>query len=679
MINIFYVQCVKNIGKVSFGEKLNYFIWLLFIMVGWISTLQANTFSANGLFSKEELAYLTNKKEIVMCVDPDWMPFEKIENNTHIGIASDYFKLFGEIIPIPIKLLKTDSWSQSIDAAKSRKCDIFSLAMETQGRKEYMNFTKSYLSSPLVFITKIDQTFINDPKDVLEYTFGITKGYAFVEILKEKYPKIKLIEYKKLSDGLDAVTKGKVLAYIDNLYTSGYAIQNNYIGELKIGGKFEDRWNFSIGVRNDEPLLLEIFEKTIATAVKDERFAQIPAKWISVKYDQKVDYDIVYKILILLFVVLLFQLYRYFISYKYIKQLKIQKEEFETIFRTSKDGIAIFDLESNFLDFNDAYLKMTGYEREDLLSKSCIELTVPEDKHRSKKVLEDTLSFGYVENYEKSCITKDGGTIMINMSLSLMADKKRIIVSAKNITQNKMLESQAKLASMGEMIGNIAHQWRQPLTVISALASGVSFKQEIGVLKENEIYENMEKIIEQTQYLSSTIDDFRNFIKSGDVKETIDIASLFDKTLSIVAPSLKNHYIDVIVRGDIDIEIMGYKNELIQALINIINNAKDALVENSVVDPKYIFIDASVVDNQCIITIKDNAGGIQLSILDRIFEPYFTTKHQSKGTGLGLAMTHKIVTEMHLGTIFASNVSYIYENKEYTGALFTINLEIVHE
>ena len=351
-----------------------------------------------------------------------------------------------------------------------------------------------------------------------------------------------------------------------------------------------------------------------------------------------------------------------------------QKEEFETIFKKSKDGIAIFDLESRFLDFNNAYLEMTGFRREELLGKSCIEITVTEDRDRTKKALDIAIRNGYVENFEKSCLVNHGKVITINMSLSLLPDRQRVLISAKNITANKLLESQSKLASMGEMIGNIAHQWRQPLSVISTIASGISFKKEFGNLKEEEIIPNMENIVKQTNYLSKTIEDFRNFIKGNQIEEIFTATQLFEKTLSIMHSSLENHFIKVVSHIDCDITIKGYENELMQAFINIINNAKDALMENKDLEDKYIFIEAKTINHHCEIIIKDNGGGIKPSVVERIFEPYFTTKHQSVGTGLGLSMAHKIITQMHRGEIKVSNTTFIYNDQEYQGAAFHIVL-----
>ncbi len=650
---------------------MKYFI----ILACMIATIYGSSTDSATIFTDQEKEYLLSKKEITMCIDPDWMPFEKLENGKHTGMTSDYFKLFQQKIGIPIKLIPTASWSESLEFAKMRKCDIFSLAMETAERKSYMNFTKPYLISPLVFITKLDTPFINDPADVLGMQLGITKGYAFVEILKQKYPNINLIEYEKLSDGLNAVSKGKIYAYIDNLYTSGFAIQKNHVGELKIAGKFSETWNLSVGIRNDEPLLLSIFDKTIDEIMRDETFYSIANNWINVKYEQGFDYKLFYQIFGILLVVMLFLYYKHFLSQKYIKQLTAQKEEFEAIFKNSKDGIAIYDLDANFLDFNDAYLEMTGFTRGELLHKNCIELTAFDDKERTKLTMAKVIKDGSVENFEKSCLIKDDRMIAVNMTLSLMPDKKRIIAVVKNITQNKLLESQAKLASMGEMIGNIAHQWRQPLNVISTMASGIAFKKEFGSLKDEEIIPDMEAIIAQTTYLSKTIDDFRNFIKGGEIEEEIVISSLFDKTFSIVDASLKSHYVQTVRDIDSTIKIKGYENELMQAFINIINNAKDALAANETIEDKYIFISAKSNENHCEITIKDNGGGVKPSIINRIFEPYFTTKHQSKGTGLGLSMAHKIITEMHNGTIMVSNVTYEYNGKEYKGASFCITFQ----
>ncbi|MBI3873505.1 MAG: HAMP domain-containing histidine kinase [Arcobacter sp.] len=153
---------------------------------------------------------------------------------------------------------------------------------------------------------------------------------------------------------------------------------------------------------------------------------------------------------------------------------------------------------------------------------------------------------------------------------------------------------------------------------------------------------------------------------------------MINTTLSIVDPTLKNNYIQTILDVNIDenVKIKGYENELVQAFINIINNTKDAINEKiSQEAERYLFVSVCLRDKHIDIIFKDNAGGIDSAVIDRIFEPYFTTKHKSVGTGLGLSMAYKIITQRHNGSIVVENSSYKYNNQNYTGAMFTISFE----
>ncbi len=352
-----------------------------------------------------------------------------------------------------------------------------------------------------------------------------------------------------------------------------------------------------------------------------------------------------------------------------------QKEKFEAIFNYSKEGIAIVDLKSNFLEFNQAYLDMTGFTREELLSKSCIGLTAPEDIEKSKTLLDVVSKQGYMVNFEKSCIVKGGKKILTNMSASLLPDKQSILLVAKDMTSLKLLDEQSKLAAMGEMIGNIAHQWRQPLSVISTSASSIKFKLDFDQTVDKDFMKHTsDKIVEQVIYLSKTIDDFRNFIKGDNTIEDISIKEVLENTFSLVDATIKNNYINLETNINDDLIIYGNKNELQQAIINIVNNAKDVLKDKVNHDEdKFIFVSTKKIDeNTLSLKIIDSGGGIENSVLNRIFEPYFTTKDENTGTGIGLSMVDKIIRERHQGEIKAYNESYEHNGKNYTGACFEI-------
>ena len=240
--------------------------------------------------------------------------------------------------------------------------------------------------------------------------------------------------------------------------------------------------------------------------------------------------------------------------------------------------------------------------------------------------------------------------------------------------EEQMLKSE-KLASMGEMIGNIAHQWRQPLSVISTAATGLRIEKEYGFLTDDAFYKSCDAINNNAQYLSRTIDDFRNFIKGDRTKTIFNLKDEINSFLHLVDGSIKNHNIDIILDLNNDIKIDGYQNELTQCLINIFNNAKDELKEKDMED-KFIFISTSRNKDNAIIKIKDNAGGIPDDIINKIFEPYFTTKHKSQGTGLGLHMAYSLIVDGMGGTIQANNISYEYKDKKYFGAKFIIELPL---
>jgi PAS domain S-box-containing protein len=350
-----------------------------------------------------------------------------------------------------------------------------------------------------------------------------------------------------------------------------------------------------------------------------------------------------------------------------------QKKELQLIFDYSKDGIFVMDLDSHFLTFNEAYRQMTGYTKAELYKKSCMELTLPSQREVAAKVIKEVIQNKEITNFEKICVVNEGKQLSVNMSMVLLPDQKRILCTVKDMTHIKLLESQSKLVAMGEMIGNIAHQWRQPLSVVSTSASGVKVQKRMGVLSDEELEKSMDLIVSQTQYLSQTIDDFRDFIKKDthQTKEPIKIKETIEKVLTLIDSSLSNNYITVIKKIEDDGVVLGYQTELIQALINIINNAKDAMKLNiSDEEDRFLFVTTQKANGKIKLTITDTGGGVPVKFLDRVFEPYFTTKHQSVGTGIGLYMARDIITNHHKATLEVKNVTFDHEGKKHTGASF---------
>lgn len=254
-----------------------------------------------GLYlTTEEIHYLQNRSPIRICVDPDWMPIERInEQQQHEGITADYFQLLSKKINKPFQLVVTDSWGQSVKYMQTRKCDVLSAALPTPEREKYLNFTAPYISFPFVITTKKDRPFISNIESIIDKKLAVIKDYAFSDILRNRYPQIRLEEVENVEVGLRKVYSGEIYGFIDNIVTIGYNIQkNNLVYELKIVGHFEENWQLSIGVRNDDPMLFAILNKAAASIKEKERRA-IFNKWLTIKYEQNVDYQLLIRVLVI--------------------------------------------------------------------------------------------------------------------------------------------------------------------------------------------------------------------------------------------------------------------------------------------------------------------------------------------------------------------------------------------
>ena len=229
--------------------------------------------------------------------------------------------------------------------------------------------------------------------------------------------------------------------------------------------------------------------------------------------------------------------------------------------------------------------------------------------------------------------------------------------------KDKKILEQAKLARIGSMISMIAHQWRQPLSQLSGILMELETATRFKKVDENHIYNAIEKSDKMIEFMSNTIDDFRNFYKPDKIKEEFLISQSCSKAINIIDATLKNFGIELNINIKSDKKIYGYPTEFAQVILNLLSNAKDILVEKEIKNPR---IDMSIESKGIlsIITIKDNAGGINEKNQELIFDPYYSTKESSKGTGLGLYIS-KLIIERNMGGELS-----VYNDEE--GAIFKI-------
>jgi signal transduction histidine kinase len=355
------------------------------------------------------------------------------------------------------------------------------------------------------------------------------------------------------------------------------------------------------------------------------------------------------------------------------KELEEKNEKLKLLFDTTMEAIILFK-DDIIIDCNQIAVELFNYSSKyEIITKKIEELIL------NKKILDKIDSKPVEINILRANKTSFKALINIkNTNIRSQVFKILTIVDVSEIRRKEnLLTEQTKLAAMGEMIGNIAHQWRQPLNIISITASGARVKKELGILSDESLDESLKQISDTTEHLSETIDVFKDFLREDKEKILFNLSQNIRNDLSLIETILKNNNVKIDLQLDNDIYICSFQNEFSQAIINILHNANDAIKERLNDDEeKIIKVTTKQEKNKAIIEIIDNAGGISKDIIDKIFEPYFTTKHKYQGTGLGLYMTHKIIKMSMKGSISVSNKSFIYENKKYKGALFRISLNV---
>ena len=358
-------------------------------------------------------------------------------------------------------------------------------------------------------------------------------------------------------------------------------------------------------------------------------------------------------------------------SKKEIELLQFENKKYNKMLNVTLEAV-IFLRNQKIVDLNDAAVELSGYKnKEELFDTSYHNFIANEDIERVIKNIENR----FVGKYEVTLVNKSGKKIPVLLQVNRFEedDKDTTIVNILDLTDIKrrehILSQNVKMAQMGEMIGNIAHQWRQPLSVITTAASGIRMKKEYAQITDEELYKLLDSIVLNSEHLSSTIDVFRNFIKEKVELKEVVIQDRINNALSIIETRMQNEHIKLINSVDYSspVKAIIIVGELSQVIINIINNAIDILVKKS--DPvKTIEIDLEQDNQNITITIEDNGGGISEKTMAHIFEPYFTTKHKSVGTGVGLYMSYDIIVNHMKGVLYAKNTS--------KGAKFFIKIPI---
>lgn len=627
---------------------------------------------------KEELinyyknTYLKNQKEFTVCVHDNLFPIDGVNQGKLTGISGDILNDIAKQFDLKLKPIQEKDFNSTFKNILAGKCDILTITAE-ESYKQYkvLNRSEFYLDSNLVIITKIDKPFMED-NHFLENKKFVTRYDIFEKYLLNLYPNIDINVDNNIENAIKKLENNAVDGYILDNITADNIIQKFGYGKFKISGFLgsEKPIGGSFGVINTKPELLEIINLGINSFSKKE-LNQIKENWKVTRYSTIIDNSLVWRIITIFIIVLIF-----IVSFTII--LRQHNKELNEWLNSTIEGIAIFE-NGKLIRANTQLLTILGYENfDEIYEKTHYDFIVPWEHYIIRNKL-----MSNQEPYEMTLIRKDGTKFDAlvkghqmegkNIRISTIIDiselkntqrkLKKLNVNLehkiyeeieKNKNQQSIMFQQSKLAEMGLILNMIAHQWRQPLNHVSLIVNTIILKQKKQRLLPEELDSLKNDFQKQITYLSNTIDDFQNFFKPKKDKELFKIKDMVTTTYSLLQPLFDKNQIKFNIDIDSEITYFGYKNELSQVLLSILNNSKDALIENTTSN-RFINISLSQSKNNLLINIEDNAKGVNEAILGNIFDPYFSTKNTKNGTGLGLYMSKIIINEHFKGNISADN------------------------
>ncbi len=687
------------------------------ILRKWVREPFSDAKEGQNILTEDEKEFIIRHNKIRFGVVSNRPPFEFIKDGKAVGIAVDYIKKSAKNVGLDVEFVDSKMTMgeayREIETTKN-KFDTISFSVQNEERAKRFSYGVPYLSYPMMIIKHKDSSYIGSLKDLSGKKIVIEKNFLTNKWIKRDYPNIKIINVNNTQEALTYINDKKADAYVGNLAVANYLSVFEDLDNLKVAapsGYGDIEYRFI--APKEWPELASILTKGFKQIVPIEHSA-IQQKWFSLQTVDRIDYSTVWKVMAIAFALIVWILWwnRKITAEKNktknaLDELQIVKDNLEqknievqdsnnfleSVLDESPDLIVIKNYEGKFLLVNKAVAKLYNARVADMIGKYDFDFNdVQNISEFFNKDIKKIIDNGKTEilSDEFKDVNTDKTIYYITTKKPFTNEKgeKLILIIAHDISllkkledeqlvQQQLLLNQSKIAAMGDMLGNISHQWRQPLSVITTQASSMGLFLEMGKrITDEELQECSASIMNQANYLSKTVDDFRNFfISDSTSKRLYNLEKIFIKLEDLIKVPFSNNFIKIIQDIDKSIEIELNENILIQAFINIFNNAKDAFLEKDVpTDDRYFFITVKKEKDGVIITFKDNAGGIKEDSIDKIFEPYFTTKHKSVGTGIGLYMSNQIVTKHLHGKIFATNETYEYKGKSYVGAVFTIIL-----
>jgi len=624
----------------------------------------------------QEQAYIQAKKSLNMCVDPSWMPYERInEEGVHEGISADINRIITQSLGLEFTLVKTKSWTESLNYAKTRRCDIVSLAASTPERQAYLRFTVPMFHMPTVIATRNNVYYIDDISQVIHRPLGVVKGFALYSQLKADYPEANLVEVDNSEAGLVLVRKGTLYGFVDSVAAIGYHIQKQAMIDIKVSGSVNMLFRMSLGVRNDDPQLFAVLNKAVAALEKSD-IDEILSKWIKVRYDRGADLDILWKVLMGILVVALGAVYwnhRLSILNQKIrydnKTLRVEAERgketeemLSNMFEWHSAIMYLVDPDSMMIiDANIAAQAFYGYSHSEFLNKNLADLNVIslEALLAVRQHYIDELGSNYIPAQHK-LISGEIRDLEIYTTKIPYSGKAVYFTTAYDVTEKleyaealKKSKREADKSNVvkSEFLANMSHEIRTPMNAIIGM-SNLALQTDLNPKQKNYI----EKVHRSAESLLGIINDILDFSKieaNKVVMEEIDfhLQDIFDHFSDLASIQVEQKGLVLLFEIDpeMPLDLRGDPLRVNQIITNLGNNAVKFTPHGQIVIAATLQ-ERSGATGLFHFTVQDTGIGMTQAQQEQLFQVFsqadgsITRKYG--GTGLGLTICKRLVQAM---------------------------------
>jgi len=646
--------------------------------------------------TSNERQYLTQKREVTFCIDPDWMPFEAIRNGNLNGMTSDFKHLFEDRLGIPFRFVPTDNWAQSQSFAEAGKCDILPMVSITPAREKYLTFTPPYLSYSVGIIARNDLPFISGLYDLEKFNVGIGKGSSIWDHAHEMYPNGTFVDVDGVKDGLLKVSSGEIKAYLIAVPVATDSIKNLGLTNLKVAGHIEVSKSLRIGISRQSPQLAPIMVK-LTNALSKEDVDSIYRKWVALRFEHTFNYDLIWKIgAVLLIVMTGIVLWNRKLSRlnKEIlladEELRASKEQTERsekkyslLFNRMQSAFALHEIicddrgvpcDYRFLDINPAFENMTDLQRQDVVGKTVRELMPGIEDHLIKTYGEVALT-GKSVNFEYF-------SQELNKHFEILAfrpQKGHFAVIFTNITERMAVDEELKRAKTESENANLAktkflatasHDLRQPLQAAHLFLYALASKNHDH--ESREIISNLEASVSSLDNLLNSLLDISR-LEAGLVEAKIEAFSLND----FMARIAKDYNI-IIDDTDKRVKLKVVEtNAIVCSDVALFETILRNLISNALKNTKKgkVLLGCRHHGDSVTLEVWDNGCGIPADRLTDIFVEFVQIgnegRNRKKGLGLGLSIVDK------LAKILNHNIQV--RSWEGRGSVFSIELPLSNE